>query len=242
MLLRLRFASLIFATLAAVTTAEAQRPVPRAEAVSTSPAPGSGAGGTVSGNSNYSPLDRAERSFTTIDPNKRLNVGDLVSVQILQDEEEPVPRQVSPTGEIDVAGICRVRVNGKTTSEAEAAIKQKLEADYYHEASVRLSIERVNATASLRKVQVDGEVRAPGPIVSPTSEPLKLTEAIQLAGNFTEWAKRESVTLFRARNGVTQKTKYNVKDIIRNGKIAEDPVLEDGDRILVDRQWIRFTK
>jgi protein involved in polysaccharide export with SLBB domain len=238
MLLRFRFASLILATLAAVSPGEAQRPVPRAEAVSPSPAPGTGAGGTFSGNSNYSAVERAERSFTPVDPNKRLNVGDAVSVQILEDQEEPMPRQVSPTGEIDVAGICRVRVTGKTTSEAEAAIKQKLEADYYHVASVRVSIERVNPTAALRKVHITGEVRAPGAIEWPVSEELYLTEAINRAGGFTDWANKKGVVLFRKKDGT--QTTHNIRDI-QNAGGKGDPLLEEGDRVLIKKILFKIT-
>lgn len=235
---RLRLASLIFATLAAVTAGEAQRPAPRAEAVNPSPAPGSGAGGTVSGNSGYSAVDRAERSFTPVDPNKRLNVGDAVSVQILEDQEEPMPRQVSPTGEIDVGGICRVRVTGKTTSEAESAIKQKLEADYYHVASVRVSIERVNPTAALRKVHITGEARAPGAIEWPVSEDLYLTEAINRAGGFTDWADKKGVVLFRKKGSA--QTVHNVRNI-QNAGGKGDPLLEEGDRVLIKKIWFKVT-
>lgn len=237
---RLRFASLIFATWVAVISGQAQRPAPRAEPVSPS-APGSNLSNSP-GNSNgsYSPLERADRSAVAVDPNKRLNVGDAVSVEIVEDQEGPFSRQISPTGEIEVFPLGRVRVAGKTTSEAQADIKRKLEADYYHSATVRVAIDRINPTASLRKVQVSGEVRAPGPYEWPTSEPMHLTEAIERAGHFTEWADGANVVLYRLKNGVTQSSKHNVKDIQKTGKISEDPRLEDGDRIFVPKKLFRF--
>ena len=233
-----RFTSLIFATWVAVMSGQAQRPVPRAEPVTT---PGSSFS-NVPGNTapGYSAIERAGRSAVAIDPNKRLNVGDAVSIEIVEDQEGPFTREVSPTGEIEVFPLGRVRVNGKTTSEAEADIKRKLEADYYHAATVRVAIDRINPTASLRKVQVTGEVRAPGPYEWPTSEPMHLTEAINRAGNFTEWADSANVVLYRLINGATQSSKHNVKDIQKSGKISEDPRLQDGDRIFVPKKLFRF--
>jgi len=173
-----------------------------------------------------------------VDPNKKLNVGDAVSVEILEDQDGAVPRQVSPTGEIDVFPLGRVKVAGKTTTEAEAEVKRKLEANYYHTASVRISLDRVNPTAALRKVQVTGEVRSPGPIESPISEPLYLTEAIARVGGFTQWSVRDQVRIFRAKGSSSV---HNVKDIINEGKVSEDPLLEDGDRVLVKKKWFNVT-
>src|SRR5687767_1467783 len=93
------FASLIFATWVAVMDGQAQRPVPRAEPVA--PASSGSNFSNVPGNTSpgYSAIERAGRSAVAVDPNKRLNVGDAVSVEIVEDQEGPFTREVSPTGE-----------------------------------------------------------------------------------------------------------------------------------------------
>lgn len=234
-----RLASLVLVALAVVTTGRAQRPVPRAEPVSPLPngAPGSAAGGTGT----YSAVERAGMSATPVDANKKLSVGDTVSIEIVEDQEGAFQRVVTATGDIEVPPLGRVRVTDRTTNDAAADIKRRLEADYYYTATVRLAIDRVNPVASLRKVQVSGEVRASGTIEWPSSDQLHLTEAIQRAGGPGEWGDKEHVAVFRLKNGVTQKSIYNFKAITNEGKIADDPVLEDGDRVLVPKKWLRLT-
>lgn len=229
----LRFASLIFAAAAVMASGVAQQPVRRAEPV----APAPPANGTAAGNANYSAVDRAGMSATPVDANKRLSVGDVVSVEIVEDQEGPFQRNVTATGDIDVPPLGRVHVAGKSTADAQVEIKRKLEEDYYYTATVRMAIDRINPTASLRKVLVSGEIRAPGAIEWPNSEQLHLTEAISRAGNFTDWSDKEKVVLFRAKGG---KTLHNIKDILEKGKSDEDPVLQEGDRIFVDKRWFRL--
>ena len=233
------FASSIFVILAAITTGRAQRPVPRAEAVV--PGPNGTAGNPASGNTAYSAVDRAGMSATPVDANKQLSVGDTVSVEIVEDHEGPFQRTVTATGDIDVPPLGRVRVSGRTTSDAAAEIKRKLDADYYYDATVRLAIDRVNPVASIRRVNVAGEVRAPGTIEWPGSEQFHLTDAIQRAGGPGEWGDKEHIKLFRLRNGVKQESIHNFKAIIEKGQIADDPILENGDRIVVPKKWLRLT-
>ena len=97
-----------------------------------------------------------------VDPNKRLGVGDQVASEIIEDREGPTSRIITATGDLEVPPLDRVHVAGKTTTEAAAENKRLLEADYYYHATVKLSIDRVNVAAALGKIQISGEVGAPG--------------------------------------------------------------------------------
>lgn len=236
MIRRLICFATVLITMAAGRPAAAQDAIPRAQAVNP---PGFG-GPALAPNSAYSAVDRAGMTSRPINPNQRLNVGDVISLEIVEDREKPVAVMVTPTGDIEVYPLGRVRVAGKTTSEAAADIKRELEKDYYYTATVNLAIDRVNPTASLSKVQVSGEVLAQGNVEWPSGEPLHLSEAIQRAGGFGQWAKRESVILYRQAGGGTSKSTHNVKQILQEGRVSEDPVLRDGDRILVQKTWFKF--
>jgi polysaccharide export outer membrane protein len=181
----------------------------------------------------------AERTLL-IDQNKKLSVGDLVSVEIMQDREAPVARQVTPTGEIDVASLVRVKVAGKTTAEAAAEIKRRLEADYYYEATVRLSIDRVNTQATMGRIQMNGEVRAPGVIETFDGENLRLSEAILRSGNFKEFANPSKVQVTRTKGGRTEKFIVDVKKIMRTGDESNDIILQDGDRVFIPKTFFRL--
>jgi polysaccharide export outer membrane protein len=183
-----------------------------------------------------SAIERSGMSAVPVDPNRRLAVGDVVSFEILEDRDPAVLRKVTATGELDIAPFGRVRVSGKTTDQAEAAVKAFLEKDYYWVATPRIALDTVNPVAVLQKVLISGEVRTPGPLEIAAGERLTLSEAILRAGNFTQWAKKEKVKLTR---GGSQQI-YDVRKITSEGRAEADPVLQDGDRIHVDKNWFNI--
>ena len=183
-----------------------------------------------------SALERSGMSAVPVDPNRRLAVGDVVSFEIIEDRDPAVLRKVSATGELDISPFGRVRVSGKTTEQAEVAIKAFLEKDFYWTATPRIALDTVNPVAVLRKILISGEVRTPGPLEIAAGERLTLSEAILRAGNFTQWAKKEKVKLTR---GGSQQI-YDVRRITAEGRAEEDPVLQDGDRIHVDKNWFNI--
>jgi protein involved in polysaccharide export with SLBB domain len=183
-----------------------------------------------------SAIERSGMSAVPVDPNRRLAVGDVVSFEIIEDRDPAVLRKVSATGELDISPFGRVRVSGKTTSEAEAVIKAFLEKDYYYTATPRVALDTVNPVAVLRKILISGEVRSPGPLEIAAGERLTLSEAILRAGNFTQWAKKDKVKLTR---GGSQQI-YDVRKITAEGRVDDDPVLQDGDRIHVDKNWFNI--
>lgn len=176
-----------------------------------------------------------------IDPDKKLSAGDQVTLVIEEDKEGGLARVVTATGDVDVPPLGRVRVAGKTTTEAGADIKRRLEADYYYHATVRLNIDRVSLIPVERgSVTVSGQVRGPGPQLMIEGEDLTLSVAIQKSGNFTEWADQKKVKLIRQVNGTAVTSMHNVEKIIRDGDSSADPKLEKGDRIFVDKTWFRL--
>lgn len=84
------------------------------------------------------------------------------------------------------------------------------------------------------KVAVMGVVSKPGPVEIPDGRPLRLVEAIGLAGGPIREAKTDAVMLARRddKGGFVEKA-YNLNQI-RSGKAGiEDPILQDGDVIFV---------
>jgi protein involved in polysaccharide export with SLBB domain len=175
-------------------------------------------------------------SSVPVDSNRRLSVGDIVTVQVQEDRESPVPKRVSATGELDMSPFGRVRVAGKTTHQVESELKAFLEKDYYYTATVIVSLDTVNPTAVLKKISISGEVRAPGPIEVAAGESLTLSEVVLRAGGFTQWAKKDKVHLFRG--GSDQL--YDVRKILSEGRVQDDPILQDGDRIHIEKSWFNI--
>ena len=217
----IRLTSVAAILLAAQLTGRSQGVVPRALPVT--PA--------------YAPQERMQ----VVDPDKKLSAGDMVTVEIVEDREGGLPRVVTASGELDVQPAGRIRVSGKTTTEAGADIRSKLEKDYYYHATVKLSIDRVSPIqVRAGTVILSGQVRAAGPQEMIAGEPLRLSSAILKAGGFTEWGNPKKVKLTRQVNGSAQSKEYNVKEIIEKGDEKADPILQDGDRINVPKVWARL--
>lgn len=183
-----------------------------------------------------SALERSGMSAVPVDPNHRLGPNDMITVMIQEDREPPMLKKISPTGELDMSPYGRIRVAGKTTSQAEADLKAFLERDYYYKATVNVGLDTVNPVAVLRKVTISGQVRAPGTIEMAAGESLTLSEAILRAGGFTQWAKKDKVHLFR--RGTDRL--YDVAKILDKGLVSDDPILQDGDRVNVEKNWFNI--
>ena len=187
------------------------------------------------------PAYASHERMQVVDPDKKLSAGDQVTLEIVEDKEGGLSRVVTAAGAIDVPSLGRIPVAGKTTTEASADIKRRLEADYYHHATVKLNIDQVSSRpVRSGTVTLSGQVRVAGPQEMIAQEPLHLSSAILKAGGFTEWAEPKKVKLTRQVNGAPQSTVHNVKKIIEDGNEMADPVLQDGDRIYVPKTWIKF--
>lgn len=224
----IRITSVIAVYLAVQLTGRAQGMVPRAVPVAPS---------NPTAPASYAPQERMQ----VVDPDKKLSAGDMVTVEIVEDKEGGLPRVVTAAGAIDVPPVGRIQVAGKTTTEASADIRRRLEAEYYHHATVKLSIDRVSPIqVRSGTVIISGQVRAIGQQEMIAGEPLRLSSAILKAGGFTEWANPKKVKLTRQVGGAAQSTEYNVKEIIEKGDEKADPVLQDGDRIFIPKTILRF--
>lgn len=212
----------------------------RAEPVSVSPSAGDAAYGAGQAAAPASSVNATLPRAMLVDPNKRLAVGDQVSIEIVEDREAPLPKMITATGDIDLTPLGRVHVAGSSRSEAEQAIKRKLEEDYYYTATVRISIDRINPVANVGKVTLTGEIMAPGVLDILDGDRVTVNEAILRRGNFTKFAKQEEVQLSRGKGNRAETFTINVKEIQRKGRGENDMVLQDGDRIFVKKAWFRL--
>lgn len=236
----LRFASVAVALLAITVTGKAQGFAPRAQPAY--PTPGGYPGGIpATGAPQPGAGYMQQERMAMVDPDKKLSAGDQVTVEIMEDREGGLPRVVTATGDLDVPPLGRVKVSGRTATQAAAEIKQALEKDYYYHATVRLNIDRVSPVQVRQGiVYLSGEIRVIGPQELVAGEPLTLCNAILKAGGVGEWGNPKKVKLMRQKDGKTQTIEVNYKAIIESGDVGKDPVLQDGDRIFVPKTLVRF--
>jgi polysaccharide export outer membrane protein len=235
---------LLFVLLAGVWTANAQLPVPMLpmnprttampqSAASTPQAPPAAAvPGLLNG---FVPDD----TYT-------LRVGDAISFRILEDriwnpQNAPQSLVVVDSGDMDVPYIGRVRAVGKTSKQLAAEIKTALEKDYYQKATVFLSLNV--ASPILGRVYIWGQVHNQGALDIAVNENLTAGKAILRAGGFADFANKRKVKVVRSAPDAKSKSQtfeLDMQQILEDGKVDKDVVLQPNDLIIVPSRLVNF--
>lgn len=158
----------------------------------------------------------------------RFQAGETVVVtfsglsQDLELEMPPSNQIIKEDGTINLPFIGSVKAAGKTPGELQNDIHDLYVPKYY----VRLT---VSVTSEDRVYYVGGEVKLPNRYLY--SGQTTVTQAIQSAGDFTDFANRSKVLLIRA-NG--QRIKVNCIKALEDP--SQDPPVYPGDQIQVPRR------
>jgi protein involved in polysaccharide export with SLBB domain len=172
-----------------------------------------------------------------LDNQHRLRPGDKLSFRVAEDGEEAKSLPVTDSGEIELPmGFGRFTAVGKTCRALAQEIKVALEKDYYKRATVQLAIDAYNSVRG--KAYVSGEVAKPGPVNIPVDAPLKLSQAILLAGPPTQWANLKIVKVVRLTGKDAQTRIIDANAIIKQGRLESDIALEPDDLVIVPERGV----
>ncbi|RYY44948.1 MAG: polysaccharide export protein [Chitinophagaceae bacterium] len=199
-----------------------------------------------SGIINYLQHTDTAGKFSLNQTEPRIQKNDLLSIKVYSQSADPridapynLPEQnaggtstASPTAGflVDAAGtieypmIGSIKVAGLTKTELAQQIKE------------RLQTELKNPTVIVRflnyRVTVLGEVRSPGTFTIPT-ERVTILEALGLAGDITDFGKRDTVKVAREVNGQMEIGSVN----LRSGEVFNSPYyrLQQNDVIFVEQ-------
>jgi protein involved in polysaccharide export with SLBB domain len=178
-------------------------------------------------------------SHYTLDDKHILGPGDEISFQIMEDKKPMTNLLVADSSELSIPYIGRVAVSGKTCRQLAAELKGLLEKDYYYRATVVIGLNSVNKVRG--QVLVWGEVHTQGPVDILGGHDLTLGEAILRSGGLTEDADKKKVKVVRRQGrNPEQVFEVNMADVVENGKIGKDIILEPGDYIIVRARSIKF--
>ncbi len=170
-----------------------------------------------------------------------LEPGDRVSFRIVEDRDPAVGLVVADSHELDVPYVGRVSTVNKTCKQLQADLKVLLEKEYYYRATVILGVDLVNKVRG--KVYVWGQVRNQGAIELPFNETLTAGKAILRAGGFGDFARKDKVKIIRSSpqpGGEKRNFEVNMVNVLENGKVDQDIVLEPDDYIVVPQRGINF--
>lgn len=179
--------------------------------------------------------------FNVLDDKYHLAIGDQLSFQIIEDEDDPKMLVVTDSGELQVPYVGRFPAAGKTCKELAQDLKVELEKQYYLQATVVVAVD--SKPKSRGKVYLAGAVGAPGPQDISGDEEMTLSKAVLRAGGLTPYADGKKVTITRSTGTHRDEDKafvVNVSRILEKGKTTEDLPLEPGDLIYVPERVIRF--
>lgn len=180
-------------------------------------------------------------TMENLDDVYKLAMGDRLSFRIVEDNEDSKQLMVLQSGGIELPYVGRFPAIGKTCRTLAREIKAELEKDYYHRATVIITVDEL--TRSRGRIYLFGAVRVPGPQEIPSDEVFTLSKAIMRAGGFADFANKRQVKVTRKVAGGDDKPKIlvrNVGDVIEKGETKEDIDLEVGDIIYVPSRSVNF--
>ncbi len=129
----------------------------------------------------------------------------------------------------DAGNICIIRSNAKGERDMiSASLKSQVLGNY--ENDVRIVPGDYVLVGAAEQIYVLGEVRKPGPLTLPPDKTITASQAIALAGGFTQVAKQNDITLIRNK----EIRKLNLKKLYTSIENMErDETLRNGDIIFV---------
>ncbi len=179
-------------------------------------------------------------SMDVLDDSRRLRRGDIVNLRIVEDRDPPMGLRVNDSGEIEVPYVGRMRAEGMTPRSLAYDIKNLLQRDYYHNATVILTLD-MEGQRSPGIIYVSGAVRGGGPQEIPSNESYTVSKAIMRAGGFADFANQRKVRLTRLRpDGGTDTELVDVKEVIEKGRHDLDVEVRPNDYIVVSERLINF--
>ncbi|HEV2494757.1 MAG TPA: polysaccharide biosynthesis/export family protein [Terriglobia bacterium] len=162
-------------------------------------------------------------------PRYQLSVGDVLDLSFPLTPEFNQMVTVQPDGYIGLLGLGDVHVQGQTVPELTQTLKAAY-AKTLHDPIITIQLKEFEKPYFI----AGGEVGHPGKY--DLRGDTTLTEAVAIAGGFTDASKHSEVWLFRrvSREWVSTQ-KLNLKKMLYSGNLGEDPELQPGDMIYVPK-------
>ncbi|MFN0124008.1 MAG: polysaccharide biosynthesis/export family protein [Blastocatellia bacterium] len=156
----------------------------------------------------------------------RMGPEDKVSVLVFNQERYSMPNvTIPPDGRLNYPLIGMVKVTGRTSEDVEKEIAEKL-SEYIIEPKVTVQV----VEAHSMKFMVLGDVANPGP--REMSRRMRVSEAIAVAGDITQYGDRSKVRILRLNaTGRPEPILVNMKQV--QSGLADDIYLAAGDVVVV---------
>jgi polysaccharide export outer membrane protein len=156
----------------------------------------------------------------------QLGPGDVIHVFVYKEPDLTLEVPIRPDGKVSLPLIGELPASGKSAVELQKEISQKL-TRFIEDPVVNVIVKEINSA----QVSVLGEVKTPG--MYKIKDRATVLDAIALAGGFTEYAKRDKVTVIRTvTSGEPKRFKLNVNEQIK-GKSGDLFYVLPYDKIVI---------
>lgn len=155
-----------------------------------------------------------------------ISPGDELEVFVWRHPDLTRTVKVDPWGNIFLPLVGELKAEGLSIKQIQKEIINRL-SRYLVDPHVIVSVRTYQAY----KVAVLGEVKKPS--VFPLDHPLRITEAISMAGGFTLDAKQTSVIVIRGQGERPTLIKLDIKRSLTSGDPSQDIYLQAGDIVYV---------
>jgi polysaccharide export outer membrane protein len=181
--------------------------------------------------------ERAKANGVQFEPRNlryRIEAGDSFEVSFDLSPEFNQTATVQPDGFVTLHGVGDIEVQGQTVPELTQTVRTAY-GRILNDPIISIVLKDFQKPYFI----ADGQVGHPGKY--DLRGDTTLTEAIAIAGGFTENSKHSHVQLYRrAKDGWAFAEIINVKKMESDGKLNEDPFLRPGDMLFVPKN--RFSK
>jgi polysaccharide export outer membrane protein len=159
----------------------------------------------------------------------RITPGDVIEINFTFVPELNQMVTVQPDGYVTLRDIRDLRAQGRTVTQFEEDVRAAY-AEFLLDPALSIALKEFEAPYFVAA----GEVQRPGRYEMRGA--LTVTQAIAVAGGFTDGAKASEVALYRSA-GVAgpDVTRVNVSRMYARKDLSEDPLLRPGDTIVVGR-------
>ncbi|MCO5119333.1 MAG: polysaccharide export protein EpsE [Burkholderiaceae bacterium] len=164
-----------------------------------------------------------------------LGPGDVVRIQVFQNNDLTVEARVSESGVISYPLLGVIKIGGLSPTDAERLIARRLkEGSFLQNPQVTLNVLQFRS----QQVSVLGHVRTPGRYALETTG-MRLSEILSMAGGVTETGADQIVVMTR-RSGQVERIEIDLVDMFASGDLTKDIPLTAGDVIYVNRSAIFY--
>ena len=160
----------------------------------------------------------------------RIGVGDTLQISVWRNPELSLSVPVRPDGKISMPLIGDLIAADLTASQLSDNIVKGL-ASYVRNPQVTVIVTNPSSSDFQRRVRITGAVNSPQSI--PYREGMTVLDLVLLAGGPSEFASGHKAKLYRRVNGEVKVYPIKLDDLINDGKIETNYMLQPSDIVTV---------